>query len=126
LEPTPLMRKLAGIVEPILTNLWVFHQLNSLFFPIFNPQRFFLNCRGVLLKELLFIGLEDFPRWIGNDRIKSSTFVEYLVELVSPMKWVEARNILCGQIPFLRFALCPILFIPRRLFILDSQCSEFS
>jgi hypothetical protein len=47
----------------------------------------------VLLKKLLRLRLENFPRRVGDDRVEAAAFVDDLVELVAPVEWVQRFDV---------------------------------
>ena len=85
----------ARVIQPSLRDFRVFHQFLALFLPVGNAQLLLLNERIKLLEKLLLICLEDFPRRIGDDHIKTAARLDDLVELIAPTAASPDRFSLC-------------------------------
>src|SRR5260370_13000716 len=78
------------IFDPRLTCGRVLQKLRLLAFEVLNGHIVLAAKIRILLEELLRVGLESFPRWVGDDDVESAALaVQNLVELVAPMEGTQ-------------------------------------
>ncbi len=118
------MRIPAEVFQPSGADVGVFEELGLLFLELLDRHLLLADLIGVIFEELLGVGLEDFPRRVGDDRVKAA-FDEDPVKLVTPVERLEGLDVFELQGALFRPASGIFLAVPCRLLVPDAEQVAF-
>jgi len=112
------------VLQPCGTDIFVLEELGLLFLEVMNGHFLLGDQFGVLLEELLGVGLEDLPRRVRDDGVEAPSLVEDLVELVAPVEGFQFVEVVQAKRAFLRAAGLALLVVPGGLLVPDAHVGE--
>ena len=74
----------------------------------------------MLLEEFLGVGLENFPRRVGDDGVEAAAFIEDFVEFEAPVEGLQGLDVGDGEIALFRLAFLAFGAVPGGFFKADA------